>query len=135
MDSVFKALASDVRRDILDIVKDRPGCAVGYVCGFFEMSRIAVMKHLAVLEEADLIVSRKNGRVRELYFNAVPIQLVYDRWTTEYSQLWAGRLADIKYRVEKQEKKKWRKRDALSAESSSKARSKRSGAKSRKSAK
>ena len=100
MDAVFKALASRARRQILDIVKNAPGSNVGDVCAHFEMSRIAVMKHLAVLEEADLIVSEKEGRERKLYFNVVPIQLIYDRWTTEYSALWARRLADLKARVE-----------------------------------
>ena len=58
------------------------------------------MKHLAVLEAADLVISSKEGRVRKLYFNAVPIQLIYDRWTTEYSAYWSENLTRIKYRVE-----------------------------------
>lgn len=100
MDAVFKALGSTVRRRILDIVKDRPGCHVNDVCAHFEMSRIAVMKHLRILEEADLILSQKSGRTRQLYHNSVPIQMIYDRWTTEYSALWASRLTDIKYKIE-----------------------------------
>ncbi len=100
MDAVFRALASGSRRRILDIVKNRPGCSVNEVCGFFEISRIAVMKHLGILESADLLVSQKEGRVRRLYHNAVPIQLVYDRWTTEYSALWASGMTAVKYRVE-----------------------------------
>ena len=63
------------------------------------------MKHLRVLEDANLIVSRKEGRTRKLFFNAVPIQLIYDRWTTEYSALWAERLTRVKYTVEAKEKK------------------------------
>ena len=58
------------------------------------------MKHLHVLEQAELIVSEKEGRQRKMYFNAVPIQMIYDRWTTEYSSIWAGRLTQIKYRIE-----------------------------------
>jgi hypothetical protein len=85
---------------MLDIVKDRPGCSVNDVCDFFDISRIAVMKHLRMLEQAELIVSEKAGRVRKLYFNAVPIQMIYDRWTSEYSSIWAGRLTQIKYRIE-----------------------------------
>jgi predicted transcriptional regulator len=100
MDAVFHALASASRRRILDLIKGMPGCSVNDVCKYFEMSRIGVMKHLGVLEEADLIISRKSGRTRELYFNAVPIQLIYDRWTNEYPALWSGRMADVKYRVE-----------------------------------
>lgn len=100
LDSVFKALASETRRRILDIVKHRPGCCVGDVCEAFETSRIAVMKHLRVLEAAKLILPRKVGRSRRLYLNAVPIQLIYDRWTTEYSAIWAAGLTAIKYKVE-----------------------------------
>jgi predicted transcriptional regulator len=104
MDAVFLALACPTRRKILDIVKDRPGCGVKHVAKFFAMSRIAVMKHLGVLVRAGLLVSEKVGRNRKLYFNCVPIQMVYDRWTTEYSSLWAGRLTKVKYRVETREK-------------------------------
>jgi predicted transcriptional regulator len=91
---------------MLDIVKNRPGCNVNDVCASFDMSRIAVMKHLRQLEEAELILSRKEGRDRRLYHNAVPIQMIYDRWTTEYSALWAGRMTAIKYRVEGAAKKR-----------------------------
>ena len=104
MDTVFVALGSPTRRKILDIVKDRPGCTVKHVAGFFKMSRIAVMKHLRILAYAGLIISEKEGRRRRLYFNCVPIQMIYDRWTTEYSALWASGLTRMKYRVEKQER-------------------------------
>ena len=100
MDSVFVALGSPARRKVLDIVKDRPGCTVKYVAGFFKMSRIAVMKHLRILVQSGLIISEKEGRSRQLYFNCVPIQMIYDRWTSQYSALWARRLTRIKYRVE-----------------------------------
>src|SRR5436309_14780324 len=104
MDAVFRALASATRRRILDVVRDKPGCMVNHVTRFFAVSRIGVLKHLRVLEAAGLIHSEKRGRERRLYFNVVPIQVVYDRWTTEYSQLWARRLTEIKYRVEAQGK-------------------------------
>lgn len=100
MDSVFHALASAPRREILDIVKDRPGCSVVHVCRFFDVSRIAVMKHLNVLEKAGLIISEKRGRTRELYFNTAPIQAIHERWTTDYSAYWAGRLSEFKRKVE-----------------------------------
>ena len=106
MDNVFHALASGSRRRMLDIVRHQPGCRVVDLSGHFDVSRIAVMKHLKVLEEAQLIVSRKQGRRRELFFNAVPIQLIYDRWTTEYSQLWAQRATDIKFRAEAKARKR-----------------------------
>jgi len=104
MDTVFVALASPARRKMLDIVKDRPGCTVKHVAGFFKMSRIAVMKHLRILVYAGLVISEKEGRSRKLYFNCVPIQMIYDRWTTDYSALWASGLTRLKYRVEAQEK-------------------------------
>ncbi len=100
MDLVFHALASRPRRKILDVIRASPGCCVGDVCRYFEISRIAVIKHLRVLEQAQLILLQKNGRRRDLYFNAVPIQLIYDRWTTEYSAFWASKATDLKFLVE-----------------------------------
>lgn len=102
MDAVFKALSSRARRRILDILRQKPGSSVNEVSAYFEMSRIAVMKHLGVLEEAELVVSQKEGRTRRLYFNAIPIQQIYDRWTTEYSRYWSARLTALKFRVESQ---------------------------------
>jgi DNA-binding transcriptional ArsR family regulator len=101
MDAVFAALASEPRRRVLDVLKKEPGCNVNRVCDFFDdMGRIAVMKHLSVLEEANLVLSERLGRERLLYFNPVPIHMIYDRWTTEFSAYWAGRLARMKYRLE-----------------------------------
>ncbi len=100
MDSVFHALASPIRRRMLDIVRDQAGCSVSDVCRYFDVSRIAVMKHLTVLEQAQLLVSQKRGRTRHLYFNAVPIQMIHERWTTQYSALWAGQLTAFKHAVE-----------------------------------
>ncbi len=100
MDAVFQALAHESRRRMLDIVKDEPGIGVGALASDFDVSRIAVMKHLSVLEEANLIISEKHGRTRKLYFNAAPIQMIHDRWTTEYSAYWAGRMTRIKYLAE-----------------------------------
>ena len=76
MDAVFAALGNPTRRQILDIVKNDPGCSITEVCSHFEMSRIAVMKHLRILEGTDLIQSEKVGRKRSLYMNAVPIQMI-----------------------------------------------------------
>jgi len=111
MDTVFQALAHETRRRILDLMKETPGQGVGAIATEFDVSRIAVMKHLAILEEAGLVISEKDGRTRRLYFNAVPIQMIYDRWTTEYSAYWAGTMTRIKYLAETkkskaQEKKK-----------------------------
>ncbi len=106
MDALFQALAHADRRRILDLVKSMPGCSVNDVTKYFQTSRIAVLKHLQVLERARLLVTRKEGRVRELYFNAAPIQLVYDRWTTEFSSFWAGTVTELKYVTEALEAKK-----------------------------
>ncbi len=100
MDGVFAALAHPSRRKMLDIIRQHGGCSVNDVAAYFDTSRIAVMKHLKVLESARLITSDKPGRTRRLYFNAVPIQMIYDRWTTEYSVLWASKLTRLKYAVE-----------------------------------
>lgn len=100
MDAIFQALANESRRRMLDLVKESPGINVGTLAGEFEVSRVAVMKHLRVLEEADLIVSEKAGRTRRLYFNAVPIQLIHDRWMTDYSAYWSGNLTQLKFTAE-----------------------------------
>lgn len=100
MDSIFGAMAHPSRRRILDIVRQSAGCSVNDVASYFDISRIAVMKHLRVLEDAGLLISEKEGRTRRLYFNAIPIQMIYDRWTTEYSALWASKLTRLKYAVE-----------------------------------
>ncbi len=100
MDNVFQALAHPLRREMLDIIKNNAGCNVNEVSSHFAISRIAVMKHLKILEEGELVLSVKEGRSRHFYFNAVPIQMIYDRWTTEYSSLWATSVTRLKYQVE-----------------------------------
>lgn len=104
MAAVFDALGSATRRRILDIVKNAPGCSVGEVARHFDTTRIAVMMQLRILERAGLLISEKVGRQRRLYHNPVPIQLIYDRWTTEYSGFWAGHMADVKFAVETRER-------------------------------
>lgn len=102
-DLVFQTLASKPRRQIMDLVKRMPGCCVNDVCEHFSMSRIGVMKHIQILVEARLLISRKKGRTRELFFNAAPIQMIYDRWTDEYSAFWVTQAVDLKYKVEKKQ--------------------------------
>ena len=99
-DLVFAALAHPARRRMLDLLVQAPGASVTAIASHFEFSRIAVMKHLKALEAADLVISEKSGRTRRLYFNPIPIQRIYDRWTDQYSSFWAGRIADIQARVE-----------------------------------
>lgn len=100
MDAVFSALAHETRRRILDLLRENPGAGVGEIAVEFDVSRIAIMKHLAVLEDANLIVSQKDGRSRRLYFNAAPIRMIYDRWTDEFSGYWAGEVTRLKYLAE-----------------------------------
>ena len=84
----------------MDVLKERSGIGVGELAIEFDVSRIAVMNHLAVLEEAGLVVSEKDGRTRRLYLNAAPIQMINDRWMSDYSAHWARKLTNIKYAAE-----------------------------------
>ena len=100
MSAVFHALAHESRRRIMDLIKARPGMNVGQLANEFDVSRIAIMNHMAVLEGAGLIVSQKDGRTRRLYLNAAPIQMINDRWMSDYSAHWARKLTGIKYAAE-----------------------------------
>lgn len=102
LDATFFALSSDLRRRMLDLLKREGGCNVNRVCEFFaaEVGRFAVMKHLATLERGGLVVSQREGRERRLWFDATPIQLIHERWTTEFSAYWAARLTRLKYDAE-----------------------------------
>jgi DNA-binding transcriptional ArsR family regulator len=102
MAEVFDALGHPTRRRILDILRLEPGIAVGVLADRFDIGRVAVMHHLRQLEDAGLVISLKEGRVRQLYHNPVPIQLIHDRWTTEYAGFWSSKMADVKYAVEQQ---------------------------------
>jgi len=101
MDQVFHALAHETRRNILDLLRDESGQAVGKLASKFDVSRIAIMNHLAVLESAGLVISKKEGRTRRLYLNIIPIQMIYDRWSNTYSEHWASKLTSIKYAAER----------------------------------
>jgi DNA-binding transcriptional ArsR family regulator len=100
MTAVFHALAHESRRKILDVLKAQPGIGVGELASEFDVTRIAVMNHLTVLEDAGLVVSEKDGRVRRLYLNAAPIQMINDRWMSDFSSHWASKLTGIKYAAE-----------------------------------
>ncbi len=100
LDLVFHALASQPRRDILAAVRAAPGCNVNTIAEQFDMSRIGVMKHLAVLEAASLIVTEKVGRERQMFFNPVPIQQIHEMWTDEFTRHFAGSLTKLKRAIE-----------------------------------
>ncbi|MEM8633753.1 MAG: metalloregulator ArsR/SmtB family transcription factor [Pseudomonadota bacterium] len=106
MSAIFHALSHESRRKILDLLKASPGLSVGALAGQFDVSRIAVMNHLAVLEKGGLVISEKDGRSRRLYLNAAPIQMIQDRWMSEYSSHFAQRLTGVKYAAEAAANKK-----------------------------
>ena len=84
-DAVFKALANARRRQMLDAVKDAPQ-TTGTLCEVFsDMDRCTVMQHLKVLEDAGLIIARREGRERWNHLNALPIKAIHDRWISRYA--------------------------------------------------
>jgi DNA-binding transcriptional ArsR family regulator len=102
LDAVFFALASESRRRILDLLKLEPGCNVNRVCAHLEddIGRFAVMKHLATLEAAGLVIAERSGRERLLWLDPTPIQWIHQRWTSEFSAYWAARLTRLKFSAE-----------------------------------
>ena len=97
---VFKALADDTRRELLDALFARDGQTVVALCERFpDMTRFGVMKHLAVLEAANLVTTRREGRTKLHFLNPVPIQQLADRWIGKYvqrfSQAMTGLQADL----------------------------------------
>jgi len=84
-EAVFKALADGRRRRILDLLKERRR-TTGELCSFFpELDRCTVMRHLGVLEGADLVIARRDGRLRWNYLNPLPIKAIHDRWINSYA--------------------------------------------------
>mgnify|MGYP000216637447 CR=1 FL=1 len=99
LDRVFKALAKDIRREVLDALREGPKTTGELVMLFPDVSRFAVMQHLKVLSRAKLVVVRKSGRERHNFLNVVPIQQLYERWVGRYAGLWAGALTDLARRA------------------------------------
>jgi DNA-binding transcriptional ArsR family regulator len=102
-DVVFRALAAPTRRKLLDELFRKDGQTLGELERKLPMSRFGVMKHLAVLEEANLIVSRKRGREKLHFLNPVPIRLIHDRWVSKYAEPLAATLSGIKRELEEEE--------------------------------
>src|ERR1700731_1929404 len=100
MDDVFKALADPTRRSLLDELFKEDGQSLGTLEQRLPMTRFGVMKHLRVLEEAGLVVSRRRGREKLHFLNPVPIRLVHDRWVSKYAAPWAATLSDLKHTLE-----------------------------------
>src|ERR1051326_8622063 len=99
-DRVFKALADPSRRFLLDLLFARDGRTLTELESELEMTRFGVMKHLRVLEEANLIVSRRSGREKLHYLNAVPIRQIHDRWIDKYTERHVSALLDLKDHLE-----------------------------------
>ncbi len=98
---VWKALADPTRRRLLDRLKTGPR-TTGELCVRLPLSRFAVMKHLAILERAGLVIVERRGRERWNHLNAVPIRQLYERWISEYAGFWATSLLRLKRQVEDQ---------------------------------
>src|SRR5512139_165059 len=101
MDEVFKALSDPTRRELLDRLFKQDGQSLSALEGRLSMSRFGVMKHLKVLEEANLVVTRKRGREKLHFLNPVPIRLVYERWVSKYAEPWAAALTGLKETLER----------------------------------
>ena len=99
-DRVFKALADPTRRHLLDLLFERDGRTLTELEADLEMTRFGVMKHLRVLEEADLIVTRRSGREKLHFLNPIPIQLIHDRWIGKFRQRRASALTELKAKLE-----------------------------------
>jgi uncharacterized protein YndB with AHSA1/START domain len=100
VDLVFKALADPTRRALLDELFGLDGQTLGALSARFDMTRVAVAKHLRILEGAGLVATRRSGREKLHYLNPVPIRLVHDRWVTKYTEAWAAGLVDLKRELE-----------------------------------
>jgi uncharacterized protein YndB with AHSA1/START domain len=97
---VFRALADSTRRELLDELLRHDGQTLGALERRFSMTRIGVAKHLRLLEDAGLVVSKRRGREKLHFLNPVPIRLVHDRWVSKYTESWAAGLVDLKSRLE-----------------------------------
>ena len=99
-DRVFKALADPTRRHLLDRLFERDGRTLTELDSELAMTRFGVMKHLRVLEDAGIVVTRRHGREKHHYLNPVPIRLIHDRWINKYAEPRVSALAELKMRLE-----------------------------------
>ena len=96
LDPVWKALADPTRRAILDLLHQGPRKTTEIVEAFPHLTRFGVMKHMDVLRNAGLILTREEGRQRVNSLNAVPIRQIYERWVSRYQEFWADSLLRLK---------------------------------------
>src|SRR3954465_14251335 len=101
-DSVFKALADPSRRFLLDLLFERDGRTLSELESELAMTRFGVAKHLKVLEEAGLVLTRRSGREKLHFLNAVPIRLIHDRWIDKYTEHHITTLVDLKHALEEE---------------------------------
>jgi len=97
---VFKALADPTRRFLLDLLFEREGRTLTELESQVDMTRIGVMKHLRLLEEAGLVLTRRSGREKLHFLNPVPIRLIHDRWIDKFTEHRASALAYLKTNLE-----------------------------------
>lgn len=95
-DTIFKALSDPTRRKLMDLVREAPKTTGQLVDEFETIGRCAVMKHLSILEDVNLIIPKKEGKHRWNYINAIPLQEIYERWVKNYEALWATNLLQLK---------------------------------------
>ncbi len=100
-DSVFRALADPTRRHLLDRLFERDGRTLTDLESDLDMTRFGVMKHLRVLEEAGLVVTRKAGREKLHFLNPIPIRVIHDRWIDKYTERQVTALVDLKNQLER----------------------------------
>ncbi len=93
---IWKALSDATRRSILDLLRESPKTTSEISAQFTHLSRFAVMKHLGILEKANLLFIKREGKYRWNYINPVPLQQVYERWVKKYERQWAGNLLSLK---------------------------------------
>jgi len=104
MDTVFRALADASRRQLLDRLHTKNGQSLGELCAGLAMSRQAVTKHLAILEEANLVASKRQGREKLHFINPVPINDIAERWIGKFERGRLAALADLKRKLEREDK-------------------------------
>ena len=104
-DIVFKALADPTRRFLLDLLFARDGRTLTELESELDMTRFGVMKHLRVLEEANLVVTRRSGREKLHFLNPVPIRQIHDRWIDKFTERQITALVDLKKQLESEEER------------------------------
>ncbi len=102
MDAVFKALGDSTRRALLDELFEQDGQTLSALERRLPMTRFGVMKHLRVLEEANLVTTKRRGREKLHFMNPVPIRLVHDRWVSKYAEPWVATLTGLKTSLEEE---------------------------------